>query len=92
MEVAGRSDEPDVRGRGTPHGEISRQWLDSSAIREQLGWTPAWDLRRGLEATYEWYVRELPRLPTLSMGGAGSPHETPHPRHRSLQRLSGPRL
>jgi CDP-glucose 4,6-dehydratase len=77
MEVAGRDDEPDVRGRGTPHGEISRQWLDSSAIREQLGWTSAWDLRRGLEATYEWYARELPRLPALSMGGADSPHEPP---------------
>ena len=86
MEVAGRSDEPEVRGQGTPHGEISRQWLDSSAIREQLGWTSAWDLRRGLEATYEWYAQELPRIPELSMGGAGSPHEPPT---QDLARSSG---
>jgi CDP-glucose 4,6-dehydratase len=56
-EIAGAGVEPDVRGEGTPHGELTRQWLDSSAIAEQLGWTPAWDLQRGLEATYRWYER-----------------------------------
>jgi CDP-glucose 4,6-dehydratase len=66
MKIAGRGDEPDVRGEGTPHGEISSQWLDSSAITEQLGWAPEWDLRRGLEATYEWYEQELPRISDLS--------------------------
>jgi CDP-glucose 4,6-dehydratase len=78
MEIAGRSDEPDLRGRGTPHGEISRQWLDSSAISEQLGWTPEWDLERGLQATYAWYVQELPRIPALGVGGAGTPHGPHH--------------
>jgi GDP-L-fucose synthase len=29
--------------------------LDSSAIRE-LGWTPCWNLRRGLEQTYRWMM------------------------------------
>jgi CDP-glucose 4,6-dehydratase len=62
-EIAGAGVEPDVRGEGTPHGELTRQWLDSSAIAEQLGWTPAWDLERGLAATYRWYEQELPRLP-----------------------------
>lgn len=71
MTIAGRDDEPDVRGQGTPHGEISRQWLDCSAISEQLGWTPSWDLQRGLEATYEWYERELRRIPVLS---SAAPH------------------
>jgi CDP-glucose 4,6-dehydratase len=70
MEIAGVPGEPEVRGRGTPHGEISRQWLDSSAISGQLGWTPKWDLRRGLEATYEWYARAWPRLSALAGSSA----------------------
>jgi CDP-glucose 4,6-dehydratase len=60
--IAGAQVEPDVRGEGTPHGELTRQWLDSSAIAHQLGWTPQWDLRRGLEETYRWYERELSPL------------------------------
>jgi CDP-glucose 4,6-dehydratase len=60
--IAGLEIEPDVRGEGTPHGELSRQWLDSSAIREELGWSPAWDLERGLRETYGWYERELDRI------------------------------
>jgi CDP-glucose 4,6-dehydratase len=55
IEVSGREIEPDVRGEGTPHGEIDCQYLDSTAIREQLGWEPQWDLERGLAATWEWY-------------------------------------
>lgn len=47
--------EPDIRGEGTPHGEIDRQYLDSTAIREELGWEPRWDLERGLRASWEWY-------------------------------------
>ncbi len=61
-EIAGAGVEPDVRGEGTPHGELTRQWLDSSAISEHLGWTPAWDLQQGLETTYRWYEQELPRI------------------------------
>lgn len=59
--IAGLDLEPDVQGEGTPHGEISRQWLDCSMISEQLGWSPVWSLERGLEATFNWYARELPR-------------------------------
>jgi CDP-glucose 4,6-dehydratase len=66
MAIAGREDEPDVRGAGTPHGEISRQWLDCSAISEHLHWTPAWDLEQGLETTYRWYAQELPPIPALA--------------------------
>jgi CDP-glucose 4,6-dehydratase len=69
IEIAGAEVEPDVRGRGTPHGELTRQWLDSSAIRNELGWTPAWDLERGLKTTYRWYERELARV--LAPGRAG---------------------
>ena len=51
--------EPDVQGEGTPHGEIDRQYLDSSAMREELGWQASWDLDRGLRAAWEWYQRRL---------------------------------
>lgn len=48
--------EPDIRGEGAPDGEVPRYWLDSSAIQRELGWSPEWDLQRGLEATYDWYA------------------------------------
>jgi CDP-glucose 4,6-dehydratase len=57
--VAGRDIEPDVQGAGIPHGEIDRQYLDSTAIRQALGWSPKWDLDRGLAETYAWYERYL---------------------------------
>jgi CDP-glucose 4,6-dehydratase len=57
ISVSGRDIEPDVQGEGTPHGEIDRQYLDSAAIREQLGWEPQWDLERGLASTWDWYER-----------------------------------
>jgi CDP-glucose 4,6-dehydratase len=47
--------EPDIRGEGTPAGEISRQYLDSTAIREELGWEPRWRLEDGLRAAWQWY-------------------------------------
>jgi CDP-glucose 4,6-dehydratase len=53
--VSGADVEPDVQGEGTPHGEIDRQFLDSSAIKSELGWQPSWDLERGLAATWDWY-------------------------------------
>jgi CDP-glucose 4,6-dehydratase len=59
IEVSGRDLEPDIQGTGTPHGEINRQFLDSAAIRAELGWEPTWDLDRGLEATWEWYEQTL---------------------------------
>ncbi|MGH2798117.1 MAG: NAD-dependent epimerase/dehydratase family protein [Thermoleophilaceae bacterium] len=59
ISVAGRSVEPDIRGKGTPPGEIGRQYLDATALREELGWEPRWDLERGLRASWEWYERRL---------------------------------
>jgi CDP-glucose 4,6-dehydratase len=53
--VSGKDVRPDIQGQGTPHGEIDRQFLDSSAIRSELGWEPRWELQRGLAATWEWY-------------------------------------
>jgi CDP-glucose 4,6-dehydratase len=57
--VSGRHVEPDIQGSGGLHGEIDRQYLDSAAIRKELGWAPKWDLDRGLKATWDWYERTL---------------------------------
>jgi CDP-glucose 4,6-dehydratase len=57
--ISGRDVEPDIRGTGVPHGEIDRQYLDASALREELGWAPKWDLDRGLRTAWEWYERTL---------------------------------
>jgi CDP-glucose 4,6-dehydratase len=57
--VSGRDVEPDVQGSGVPHGEIERQFLDSSAIRDELGWSPSVELDEGLRRTYEWYEHRL---------------------------------
>lgn len=54
--AAGKDVEPDIRGDGVPAGEIDRQFLDSSALTSELGWSPRWDLDRGLAATWAWYA------------------------------------
>jgi CDP-glucose 4,6-dehydratase len=59
IRISGRDVEPDVQGQGTPHGEIDRQFLDSTAIREELGWSPKHDLDEGLSETWSWYERAL---------------------------------
>ncbi len=53
--LAGSSAEPDVRGSGTPHGEIDRQWVDFSKLRELTGWEPQVSLEEGLARTVQWY-------------------------------------
>jgi CDP-glucose 4,6-dehydratase len=57
--VSGTDIEPDIRGTGNPAGEIDRQYLDSTKIREVTGWSPQFDLEQGLSRTLEWY-REHP--------------------------------
>ena len=57
--VSGRDAEPDVQGEGTPHGEIDRQFLDSSRIQAELGWKPRWELDDGLRETWAWYEQHL---------------------------------
>jgi CDP-glucose 4,6-dehydratase len=59
--VSGRDAEPDIQGEGTPHGEIDRQFLDSSRIHEELGWEPRWELDDGLRETWTWYEQHLGR-------------------------------
>lgn len=53
--IAGADVTPDVRGSGTPDGEIDRQWVDPSKLRGLTGWEPAVGLDEGLERTVAWY-------------------------------------
>jgi CDP-glucose 4,6-dehydratase len=57
IRTAGLDLEPDVQG--APAAGPDRQALDSTKIRNELGWQPQWDLDRGLAATYEWYRTHL---------------------------------
>ncbi len=59
IDVSGRDVDPDIQGGGTPHGEIDRQFLDSTRIEDELGWRPRWALDDGLTATWKWYERHL---------------------------------
>ena len=56
-EVAGTDLEPDVRGEGTPAGEVGDEHIDSSKLRTATGWAPRVDLEEGLRRTVEWYRR-----------------------------------
>jgi CDP-glucose 4,6-dehydratase len=57
--LAGPGVQPDVRGAGTPAGEIDRQWVDYSKLRELTGWEPAVGLEEGLARTLHWYRQHL---------------------------------
>jgi CDP-glucose 4,6-dehydratase len=56
--AAGRDVEPRIDGRGSPAGDVDRQEIDCSAMRDELGWRPRWGLDRGLGETYRWYERQ----------------------------------
>jgi CDP-glucose 4,6-dehydratase len=57
--AAGGGIEPDFQGAGNPDGEIDRQFVDSTKLRELTGWRPKVELEAGLLSTLEWY-REHP--------------------------------
>jgi CDP-glucose 4,6-dehydratase len=57
--LSGSGVEPDIRGAGNPDGEIDRQYVDATKIRELVGWSPGVSLEEGLRRTIEWY-REHP--------------------------------
>jgi CDP-glucose 4,6-dehydratase len=59
--LAGGAPTPEIRGAGTPHGEIDRQWVDATKLRELTGWAPAVELEEGLRRTIAWY-RDHPRV------------------------------
>ena len=45
--ISGTGVRPDVRGTGTSPGEIKRQWLDSTKLRQATRWTPRVSLEEG---------------------------------------------
>lgn len=51
--------EAEYLGDGNPDGEIDRQYVDSTKLRELTGWQPRVGLDEGLRRTLEWY-REHP--------------------------------
>jgi CDP-glucose 4,6-dehydratase len=53
--LAGTGVEPEIRGHGTPAGEISRQYVDSTKLRSLSGWVPRTGLEEGLRRTIDWY-------------------------------------
>jgi CDP-glucose 4,6-dehydratase len=53
--LAGTDVEPDIRGAGTPPGEIDRQWVDFSKLHGLTGWEPRVPLDEGLRRTIDWY-------------------------------------
>ncbi len=53
-ELAGGGLEPEY-GPGNPAGEIDRQFVDSTKLRELTGWRPEVELHDGLGRTIEWY-------------------------------------
>ena len=52
--LAGSGVRPDIRGSGTPSGEIDRQWVDFSKLRGLTGWAPHVPLEDGLRRTIAW--------------------------------------
>jgi CDP-glucose 4,6-dehydratase len=57
--LAGTGVAPDVRGTGSPAGEIDRQWVDPGKIKALVGWGPRVLIEEGLRRTIDWY-REHP--------------------------------
>jgi CDP-glucose 4,6-dehydratase len=53
--LAGGGLAPEIRGEGTPHGEIDRQWVDAGRLAQLTGWAPAVSLEEGLRRTIAWY-------------------------------------
>jgi CDP-glucose 4,6-dehydratase len=58
--LSGTGVEPDIRGTGNPEGEIDRQYVDPSKLRDVVGWEPAVPLEEGLGRTIEWYREHAP--------------------------------
>ena len=59
--IAGTDLEPEVRGTGNPAGEIDRQFVDASKLRDRCGWSPRVSLEEGIARTIEWY-RDHPEV------------------------------
>jgi len=64
-ELAGGGIEPDYRGEGVPDGEIDRQYVDSTKLREATDWRPAIALSDGLSQTLDWYRSHSAARPAI---------------------------
>jgi dTDP-glucose 4,6-dehydratase len=47
-------------------GQDSRYWLDSSAIKHDVGWEPEISLEEGLREMVDWGRKYLPQLSGMS--------------------------
>jgi CDP-glucose 4,6-dehydratase len=71
--AAGTGVEPDFQGAGNPDGEIDRQFVDSTKLRELTGWRPQVELEDGLHRALEWYREHPEARPATSAVGATAP-------------------
>jgi CDP-glucose 4,6-dehydratase len=65
--TAGTGIEPKYLGSGTPDGEIDRQYVDSTKLRELTGWAPKVALGDGLRETLAWYRAHPEARPTAAV-------------------------
>jgi CDP-glucose 4,6-dehydratase len=63
LRLAGSELEPELVGTGNPEGEIDRQYIDPSKLRDTLGWAPTVELDEGLARTIDWYRAHPESLP-----------------------------
>lgn len=61
--LSGPVAEPRFEGSGPPAGEIDRQYVDASRLRQLTGWTPAIPLEEGLAEAVSWYAEHPGLLP-----------------------------
>jgi CDP-glucose 4,6-dehydratase len=69
--AAGAEVEPELLGQGSPDGEIDRQFVDSTKLREATGWRPRVELAEGLSRTLEWYRAHPEARPSLAAARLG---------------------
>jgi CDP-glucose 4,6-dehydratase len=69
--AAGTEVEPEFLGEGSPDGEIDRQLVDSTKLREASGWRPRVALEDGLRRTLEWYRAHPEARPSREAAGLG---------------------
>ena len=63
--ITGSQSEPETRGEGTPDGEIDRQYLDSTKLRDSTGWRAEVALEEGLRRTVAWYAENPDARPAV---------------------------
>ena len=67
--ATGTGIKPEYLGAGTPDGEIDRQYVDSTKLRELTGWKPDVALADGLRETLEWYREHPEARPARELAG-----------------------